>query len=102
MATFKATIQTLESVRARTFLLENVDLEDAKDSNLDIIVQMLEELNFSVFVFKILSSDYGVPQRRVRLFFLGVNKGLYPNFDQKNVIKHLAAFQLKCQTADTC
>ena len=106
--TFKCVLQLLQTVFVRTFLLENVDLEETskstnKESNLQVILRALSEARdgYHVRAFKILSKDFGVPQRRVRLFFIGVHKGTYPNFDMDKVAQNLEKFQLKCQKPDT-
>ena len=106
--TFKCVLQLLQTVFVRTFLLENVDLEETskstnKESNLQVILRALSEARdgYHVRAFKILSKDFGVPQRRVRLFFIGVHKGTYPNFDMDKVARNLEIFQLKCQKPDT-
>ena len=108
MVTFKSTKQTLESVDCRTFLLENVDMEESKSSssdenNLDLIVQQLEQTGggFWLRVYKVLTRDFGLPQRRIRLFFLGVSKRHYPDFNMDAVTKHLEAFKLQCQNPDS-
>ena len=106
--TFKCVLQLLQTVFVRTFLLENVDLEEtskstSKESNLQVILRALSEARdgYHVRAFKILSKDFGVPQRRVRLFFIGVHKGTYPNFDMDKVAQNLEKFRLKCQKPDT-
>ena len=108
VVTFKCTKETIESVDCRTFLLENVDMEESKqsssdDNNLDLIVRQLEELagGFWLRVYKVLTRDFGLPQRRIRLFFLGVSKRHYPDFNMDVVTKHLEAFKLQCQSPDS-
>ena len=106
--TFKCVLQLLQTVFVRTFLLENVDLEEtskssSKESNLQVILRTLSEVRdgYHVRAFKIMSKDFGVPQRRVRLFFVGVHKGTYPNFDMDKVAQNLKSFQLKSQKPDS-
>ena len=98
--TFKCVLQLLQTVFVRTFLLENVDLEEtskssSKESNLQVILRTLSEVRdgYHVRAFKIMSKDFGVPQRRVRLFFVGV--------DMDKVAQNLKSFQLKSQKPDS-
>lgn len=83
-----------------------MDLEsEDTSSNLDCILAALKEAGhedgFHVQVFRVISSDYGTPQRRVRLYFVGVNRRELPHFKMKNVEKSLHMFKLKCQPPAT-
>lgn len=107
MVTFKATVQLLENISVDWFLLENVDLsedtstaENSKDtSNLELIMNALERAGpgFTVRVFKVVSSDFGLPQRRVRLYFVGINSKKYPNYQMNNLVNVLNLLNLKVQ-----
>ena len=106
MLTFNCVIETIETIECRTFLLENVDLEEPKasgDTNLQLIMEALKNLSggYHLKVYKVLSADFGVPQRRIRLFFLGVSKRHYPEFTFYKVTKHIEAFKLQSQNPDT-
>ena len=53
------------------------DVGSSGESNFENVLQSLRNAGkqgFHVKAFKICSAEYGVPQRRVRLFFLGYNK----------------------------
>ncbi len=105
MVTFRCVLQVIENIVVKTFLLENVDLEESKskdDTNFDVIVKCLENASggYWLKVYKILTADFGLPQRRVRLFFLGASKKHYPEFDMSNVTTHLEHFKLKTQHPD--
>ena len=105
VVTFQCVLQVMENIVVKTFLLENVDLEESKtnnETNFDVIVKCLENAGggYWLMVYKILTTDFGLPQRRVRLFFLGVSKKHYPEFVMSNVTTHLEHFKLKVQHPD--
>ena len=80
------------------------DGKEGSDTNYELCVQSLKDAGthgFQVRCFRIVSSDYGVPQRRMRLFFLGFNKKLHPNASFANVTSMLMNFKLKCQLPAT-
>jgi site-specific DNA-cytosine methylase len=83
--------------------MEESKQSSSDDNNLDLIVRQLEELagGFCLRVYKVLTRDFGLPQRRIRLFFLGVSKRHYPDFNMDVVTKHLEAFKLQCQSPDS-
>jgi DNA (cytosine-5)-methyltransferase 1 len=63
--------------KPKAFLLENVSglVTHDKGNTLVTIIETLEELNYSVS-YKILdSADFGVPQKRQRIYIVGFNKG---------------------------
>ena len=106
VATFNYVLKVLTEVTVRVFLLENVDMEEPKasgDTNLQIIIDKLTGIDqgYHLRVFKVLSSDFGSPQRRIRLYFLGVSKRFYPEIDMNRMTKHLEAFKLQSQSPDT-
>lgn len=88
------------------FTLENVDMDAGNDdspSNFNIIVQTLESSGkngFIVRVYKLCTKDYGLPQRRVRLFFVGLNKNSQDESSFRDIEKWLTVFQLPCQPPD--
>ena len=99
--TFKCVTHVLDSTSCGWFVLENVDIDDeSKNSNLSLILQALQNSGpsgFNVRCFKVVSTDFGLPQRRVRLYFVGVSCAIYPNVNMDNVSKHLNLFKLKTQ-----
>ncbi|CAE7035514.1 ngoPIIM [Symbiodinium sp. CCMP2592] len=113
--TFRAVLDTLREIETEFFLLENVDMTSADDyngagdCNFENVMLSLRQQGFAVKAYRIQSSDYGVPQRRVRLFFVGFNKKLHPNPKFDNIAKRLQGMKLKCQPpadfllpADSC
>lgn len=77
------------------FLLENVDLE-ADSENLTLILKALSEAGFSCKTYKLISSDFAVPQRRVRIYILGFSNKRQPQIAFKNVDKMIDLFRLPC------
>jgi DNA (cytosine-5)-methyltransferase 1 len=68
----------LKEKNIKYFILENVKgLTNHKSGEtLNSIVQLLEEVGYNVF-FKVLkSNDYGLPQKRERIYFVGIRKDL--------------------------
>ena len=67
-------------------LLENVDIseEGGETSNIHLILEALKEVGFACKCYKLIASDFALPQRRIRLFILGynMNKHLHVNFDR--------------------
>ncbi len=68
----------LRETQPKAFILENVRglVSHDKGKTLNIILELLKNAGYDI-VYKVLTSlDYGVPQMRQRVFFIGVNKGL--------------------------
>ena len=76
------------------------DFSGAGDSNFENVMQSLRQQGFAVKAFRVQSSDYGVPQRRIRFFLVGFNKKLHPNPNFDNIAKRLRGVKLKCQPPD--
>ena len=103
VVTFKACLQCLEHWEPDAFVLENVDMnEDENDSgNLDIILKCLQSQNYAVKVFKILSSDYGLPTRRVRLYLVGFHQRKQSSAPLHLLEQLLSIFKLKHQPPES-
>jgi DNA (cytosine-5)-methyltransferase 1 len=72
-------LTTLEWLRPRAFLLENVAglaYKVHKDA-LDLIVQTAERLGYALTWRVLNAADYGVPQIRERLFIVGLRNGSF-------------------------
>ena len=69
--------------RPRVVLLENVNnLEKHDDGRtLNVIVNSLENLGYSVFYKVLNASHFGVPQSRKRIYIACFRNDLYPNFN---------------------
>ena len=73
----------LKDSQPKCFILENVRglVAHDKGETLKIILNELENSGFDV-IYKVLTSlDYGVPQMRQRVYFIGINKILNKNID---------------------
>ena len=109
MLTFKATLALLKEVEVSFFVLENVDMDeggkgDPEKSNLALILKALQNASssgFTTHAFVCLSSDFGLPQRRERLYIVGANKSMFPSFDVRKVQRLLSSFKLPCQPPDS-
>jgi DNA (cytosine-5)-methyltransferase 1 len=74
-------LEVLQQVKPSFFLLENVTgLLSAKDIDgskvVDNLVKAFENVGYSTQIYKLNAADYGVPQKRVRVFLVGNNKNL--------------------------
>lgn len=75
-------LRVLDEARPRAFLLENVFALAYRNHNrvwLKRLLQVFEELGYAVAHETLLAADFGVPQRRQRLFILGSLDG-HPMF----------------------
>ena len=74
----------LEETQPKCFLLENVKglVTHDKGRTIKIIVNKLNQVGYDV-VYKVLTSlEYGVPQMRQRVYFVGIRKDLVKNIDE--------------------
>lgn len=76
-------IRILENKKPKFFLAENVKGMMAKRHNSAVkhIVSQFEDAGYNVFIHLLNASDYGVPQDRKRVFYVGFRKDLNVNFD---------------------
>ncbi|CAE7339888.1 nlaIVM [Symbiodinium natans] len=95
VTTFEACRSAIQLFLPAWFLLENVDIdsgtekdnESKSNSNLTLILQALTALGYTVRTFLLNSQDYGVPQRRVRLYFVGYRTADYMLPDDSESVK---------------
>lgn len=97
--TFKCVLQVLESIDVAWFILENVDLEIGPQSNYDLIMKSLSKCGptYNVTAYQMLATDFGLPQRRLRLYFVGISNKMYPKFQMQKVTDVLDALKLPIQ-----
>jgi len=85
---FLEVIRFAEALRAKVLVIENVPgMIHARKGGADLtfaheVAFAIEELGYEVSFAKLNAADYGVPQTRERIFFVGVEKGLrfkWPN-----------------------
>lgn len=102
VATFKACVNALCQFQPDFFILENVDMSsDDDESSLSQIHSLLEECNYNVRTFKMVSTDFGLPQRRVRLFIGGFHRDKQGQSSLTKVEKLLQVMRIKCQKPDS-
>ena len=70
-------VDALKHFHPRWFVMENVEgiLTTARGIYLYETIKKMVELGYSVFIRKIYMQEYGVPQRRKRVFIVGNNEG---------------------------
>lgn len=73
---FRQITLMLRYYQPKFFILENVQKISTIDGGnvLNIIINELENENYHVHVFNLYANDYGLPQKRQRMFFCGINK----------------------------
>ena len=76
-------IEILKQKQPKAFILENVkNLRTIQNGAVfNIIVKGLEETGYKVYTQILESKDYGTPQIRKRLFFVGVRKDINKDFE---------------------
>ncbi|PID80226.1 MAG: DNA (cytosine-5-)-methyltransferase [Clostridiales bacterium] len=76
-------IRLLKSIKPKFFLAENVSgmLANRHSDAVKNIIKMFNEAGYDVTVDLVNSSDYGVPQDRKRVFYIGFRKDLNIQFD---------------------
>ncbi|CAK8995070.1 unnamed protein product [Durusdinium trenchii] len=85
LATFRGVLHIVRECRPRIVLLENVDSIDSSvgqsdssdkeaKSNLQVVLTQISELGYSCRAEKLKASEYGVPQRRTRYYFVCVRQ----------------------------
>lgn len=76
-------IRILKDKKPKFFLAENVKGMMAKRHNsaVENIVSQFEEAGYDVFIHLLNASDYGAPQDRKRVFYVGFRKDLNISFD---------------------
>ena len=79
-ALFMSFVRIVNDIQPEWFVTENVpgllSMVTAKgDSVSDLIISEFEHIGYRVKQFKLLAADYGVPQKRKRIFFIGNRLG---------------------------
>lgn len=69
-------LEVLEKVKPQIFLLENVTgILSAKNPDktkvIDNLTKAFEKIGFTISIHKLNAADYGVPQKRIRVFIVG-------------------------------
>lgn len=98
VATFKACTAAISTLKPEWFVLENVDMDgDDPDGNLTLILRVLENCGYKVQTFRLTAKDFGLPQRRVRIYLVGFDKDRQSQASFQRMEKHLMALRLQCQ-----
>ena len=78
-------IRFVKLLKPKAFVMENVPRILTKDEGhvKEVMLNVMDKLGYNVNVKVLLASDYGVPQKRRRAFFIGIHKSLNSifNFD---------------------
>lgn len=88
-------IRILKDKQPKFFLAENVKGMMAKRHNIAVnnIVTQFEDAGYDVFISLLNASDYGVPQDRKRVFYIGFRKDLKVNFDPPKPFDYKPTFK---------
>ena len=78
--------RAIEEIRPRAFLAENVGgfLASKFKDYRDALVRSLGK-HYNITIFRLTSADFGVPQDRVRVFIVGLEKQLGKAFDESAI-----------------
>ena len=76
-------IRFVRLLKPKAFVMENVPQILTKDGGhvKKVMLDVMDDLGYNVNTKVLIASDYGVPQRRRRAFFVGINKDLNKTFD---------------------
>lgn len=82
-------IRFVRLLKPKAFVMENVPQILTKDDGhvKKVMLDVMDDLGYNVNTKVLIASDYGVPQRRRRAFFVGINKDLNKIFDFDNIQK---------------
>ncbi len=75
-----------------------MDLDgDDNEGNLQSILKVLSELQYRVQTYCLKSSDFGIPQRRVRIWIVGFHAERNPEASFERMTQTLSTLQIRCQ-----
>lgn len=96
-------IDIMKAKNLKYFILENVKglLNHGTGESMKIILNALDEAGYKVFWKLVTSLDYGVPQMRERIYFVGVRKDLVKNNAVFNFPQPIKKPELKNYLVDT-
>lgn len=82
-------IRFVKLLKPKAFVMENVPQILTKDTGnvKKVMMNVMDELEYNVNTNVLIASDYGVPQKRRRAFFVGINKQLSKTFDFNDINK---------------
>ncbi|MEE3343559.1 MAG: DNA cytosine methyltransferase [Bacilli bacterium] len=75
---YKEYFKTLSIINPDFFVIENVTgILSMKNGEVkEDIIRRAKKIGYNVYLDKLVASDYGVPQNRVRVFFIGIKENL--------------------------
>lgn len=75
---YKEYFKTLSIIKPDFFVIENVTgILSMKNGEVkEDIIKRANKIGYNVYLNKLIASDYGVPQNRIRVFFVGIKKEL--------------------------
>lgn len=82
-------IRFVKLLKPKAFVMENVRGILTKDNGhvKEVMIEIMNNLGYNVDVRVLAASDYGVPQKRMRAFFVGTSKVLENTFDFDKIQK---------------
>ena len=82
-------IRFVEVLKPKAFVMENVRGILTKDGGhvKEAMMKIMDDLGYNVDVRVLTASDYGVPQKRMRAFFVGIKKEIGEAFDFDKIQK---------------
>lgn len=83
---FLALVQILREKQPKAFIFENVpNIQKVKDDDnssvFDTIIEAFQNAGYNVSYQKVNSFDYGLPQQRYRVYFVGIRKNLNLHYE---------------------
>jgi len=96
-------IDIMKAKNLKYFILENVKglLNHGTGESMKIILDALDKAGYKVFWKLVTSLDYGVPQMRERIYFVGIRKDLVKNDISFNFPQPIKKPELKNYLVDT-
>lgn len=96
-------IDIMKAKNLKYFILENVKglLNHGTGESMKIILDALDEAGYKVFWKLVTSLDYGVPQMRERIYFVGIRKDLVKDDTPFNFPQPIKKPELKNYLVDT-
>lgn len=80
---YKSFVRMVETIQPKVFVMENVPgiVRLFKGQVKDQVIEDFTSIGYNVAMKQLTASDYGVPQARKRVFFVGINKKKLGDFE---------------------
>jgi DNA (cytosine-5)-methyltransferase 1 len=79
---YKAMAKVLKQVQPKAFIAENVYGLLSIEGALEEITQTFSASGYNVYTAPLFAQDYGIPQTRQRIFFIGIREDIQPPSDE--------------------